>query len=86
MATPVVSYELLKDNEDQIPLYKKYICAAAFLILVIIIMLYTYYKYYKDGYLTESVRSDSDREGWDLRRSIEKYLKRQNSLLSKRVY
>jgi len=86
MATPVVSSELLKDNEDQTPLYKKCICAAAFFILVIIIMLYIYYKYYKDGYLTESVRSNSDREGWDLRRSIEKYLKRQNSLLSKRVY
>ena len=85
MSTINVTSELLKD-QSQTPLYKKCICIVAFFVLAILIILYIYYKYYKDGYLTESVRSNSDRGGWDLRKSIEKYLKRQDSLLSKRIY
>ena len=66
--------------------YKKCICIAAFSILLLILVLYIYYTYFKDGYMSESVRSDSDRSGWDLRASIESYLKEQNKLLSQRIY
>ena len=64
---------------------KKILCCVAIVIIVIGIM-YFLYKYRTDGYIVEPVRSDSDREGWDLRKSIERYLHEQNTLLSKRLY
>jgi len=56
------------------------------IIVITLIVCYIVYTCIKEGYLTESVRSDSDKEGWDLRKAIEKYLFNQNKLLSKRAY
>lgn len=62
---------------------KKYILYAVIVIVIIIVIYCSYY--IKEHYITESVRSDSDTNGWDLRESINNYLKNQRNLLQKRV-
>lgn len=54
----------------------------ALIIVIIIIVIYAIWRV-KESYLTESIRSDSDREGWDLRKSIHDYLKLQDDELRK---
>ncbi len=54
----------------------------ALIIVIIIILIYIIWRF-KESYLTESVRSDADREGWDLRKSIDDYLKLQDNELKK---
>lgn len=54
----------------------------ALIIVMIIIVIYVIWRV-TEKYTTESVRSDSDREGWDLRKSIHDYLKLQDSELKR---
>ncbi len=63
--------------------YAVHIIVASIVVIIIIALSY----YLKEHYITESVRSDSDASlnGWDLRESINKYLKAQQNLLSGRV-
>ena len=55
----------------------------AIIIIIIIVVLYACYRV-KETYMTEAVRSDSDREGWDIRKMIYNYLKKQDNYLRKR--
>ena len=55
----------------------------AIIIIIIIVVLYACYRL-KETYMTESIRSDSDRTGWDLRKMIYNYLKKQDNYLKKR--
>ncbi len=56
----------------------------AIIIIIIIVVLYACYRV-KETYMTEAVRSDSDREGWDLRKMIHNYLKKQDNYLKQRT-
>lgn len=64
-------------------LIKKCVLYAVAIVILIIIVYACYY--IKETYMTEQVRSDSDREGWDLRKSINTYLKKQDDYLKNRA-
>lgn len=56
----------------------------AIIIIIIIVVLYACYRI-KETYMTEAVRSDSDKDGWDLRKIIHNYLKKQDNYLRQRT-
>lgn len=77
--------DILKINDKSIMSGQK-IVLLAIVVVIVLILIWAICKYYKDGYITESVRSNSDRKGWDLRDAIKTFIQEQQRLLSKRLY